>query len=234
MKTNKLNLNREFYRTRCDEVNIFDAKDRKRIEKVIESLRDYLRKHKDLVAISAPQLAHRDRIFCIKFEGNDIRTFINPLVMERKDMHLNEEKQLGFGEFDNDTYFVPRYSEITAGYQTPTGRVESNVFKGQASAIFEQMNQLLDGVFISDFGLIKLDGFDDLPEEEKKEIFSMYAKSILDNKHMIDKSLEENPESKELDKMTKYYTDLLLGKVEVLDMTEEEKQKIIESRKEQK
>ena len=226
----KLNINREYFRERSDEINLFNADEKKEAEKIIEKLREYLRNHPGLVALSAPQIGYRYRIFCMKFQGNDIRTFINPLVIARKEIFFNEEIQIGFDDLNKETYFVPRYREITAGYQTPTGKVESNVFKDMSSAVFEQMVHLLDGVFISDFGLIKLDGFDTLTEEDKKMIFDIYMQNTLNNKESIEKIISENVDDEQIDKMTKYYTDALTGKIEILTMTEEEKKQYLENK----
>ena len=227
MNRKKLNINKEYFRERCDEVNLFDESIKKDVAKVIEDLRDTLRTHKDLVALAAPQIASRYRIFCMKFAGNDIRTFINPLIMERKGVKLSQEQQIGFDTFDNDTYFTFRCEELTAGYQTPTGRVESNKFTGNASVVFEQMVQLLDGVFVSDFGLIKLEGFDDLSEEEKREIFTQYAESLKEKENVAKEELKSDEELAQLNKLTKFYTEYSLGNVEVATLSEEEKAQII-------
>lgn len=226
----KLNINREYFRERCDEVNIFDKNTRKDVQKTIEDLRDTLRHHKDLVALAAPQIAKRYRIFCMKFAGNDIRTFINPLILERKGMRINQEQQIGFGTFDNDTYFTFRSAEITAGYQTPTGRVESNKFTNEACVVFEQMMQLLDGVFVSDFGLIKLEGFDDLSEDEKKEIFNDYANLLQQKSEQSEQELKEDKSLAQLNKLTKFYTEYSLGNVEIATLSEEEKAQIVANR----
>lgn len=223
----KINMNREYFRERCTEVDLFNAEDRKRIDKIIEDLRDTLRGNKELVALSAPQIASRDRIFCMKFAGNDIRTFINPLIISRKESHLNEEKQIGFGDYNNEIYFVPRFRELVVGYQTPTGKVESTVLTNEASCVFEQMIQLLDGVFISDFGLLKLEGFDDLSKEEKTEIFKMYAEYLKGQQEELNKEFEEDEALKNLNDLTRFYTDVALGKVELLTPTEEDEAKVI-------
>lgn len=226
----KLNINKDYFRERCDEVNVFDETIAKDVQKVITDLRDTLIAHKDLVALAAPQIASRYRIFCMKFKGNDVRTFINPLIMERKGTRLNQEQQIGFGSFDNKTYFTFRCAELTAGYQTPTGKVETNRFTNEACVVFEQMVQLLDGVFVSDFGLEKLDGFDDLSEEQKKEIFIEYANYLTMRSEQATKELEENKELSQLDKLTKFYTQYSLGNVEIATLTEEEKEQIKKNR----
>lgn len=223
-KKRKINLNKDFYRIRCDEINLFEDDIKGAISNAIEALKDHLRNHSKLIAISAPQLGYRYRIFCMKFDGNDIRTFINPLIISRKELYLNEEKQIGFE--DDDIYFVPRYKEVTAGYQTPTGRVESNIFQNEAGAVFEQMIQLLDGIFISDFGLIKLDGFDEASEDEKREIFKMYAQSLLNENQIMQEHIKENKTLSQIDTLTKFYTELTLGNIELVDMTEEDKEQI--------
>lgn len=222
----KLNLNLDYYRERCDEVNLFDESIAKDVHKVIEDLRDTLLAKKDLVALAAPQIASRYRIFCMKFKGNDVRTFINPLIMERKGTKLNQEQQIGFSAFDKRTFFTFRSAELTAGYQTPTGKVETNKFTNEASVVFEQMVNLLDGVFVSDFGLEKLDGFDDLSEEEKKDIFTQYAKYLSQRSDEAQEDLKENKELAQLDKLTKFYTQYSLGNVEIATLSEEEKEQI--------
>ena len=222
----KLNTNRKYFRVRCNEINPFSKEDAERLGKLVEDLRDTLRHHKDLIALSAPQIASRDRVFCMKFAGDDIRTFINPLIIDRKGPHLSQEKQIGFEDCGNEVYFVPRYKEITAGYQTPTGRVESNVFRDESAAVFEQMVQLLDGLFISDFGLIKLDGWDGLTEEERKEIIGEYAKSLQGMNKDMEEYRKTDEGAKAQDKLTKFYTDVMLGNVEVLPLTEEEREKM--------
>ena len=229
----KLNLNREYFRDRCDEVNLFDESIKKDVTKVIEDLRDTLRAHKDLVALAAPQIASRYRIFCMKFAGNDIRTFINPLIIERKGVKINQEQQIGFGTFDNDTYFTFRSAELTAGYQTPTGRGETNKFTNEACVVFEQMVQLLDGVFVSDFGLIKLDGFDNLSDDEKKEIFTQYANSLKQRGEEAEEELNNDKNLAQLNKLTKFYTEYSLGNVELATLTDEEKAQIIANNKKQ-
>ena len=226
MNRKKLNTNKEYFRDRCDEVNVFDDAIKEDVQRVIEDLRDTLRANKNLVALSAPQIASKYRIFCMKFAGNDIRTFINPLIIERKGVKINQEQQIGFNEFDKTTYFTFRNMELTAGYQTPTGRVETNKFTGDACAVFEQMLQLLDGVFISDFGLEKLDGFDDLSEDEKKEIFLAYAQTLKEKGDRAEEELKNNKELAQLDKLTKFYTEYALGNVEIAELTEEEKEQI--------
>ena len=222
----KLNINKEYFRDRCDEVNLFDEEQAKEVHKVIEDLRDTLLAKKDLVALAAPQIASKFRIFCMKFKGNDIRTFINPLILERKGVKLNQEQQIGFSEFERDTYFTFRCRELTAGYQTPTGRVETNKFTDEACVVFEQMVQLLDGVFVSDFGLIKEEGFDALSEEEKKEIFTMYAQSLKARSEQVDEEIKNDKSLAQVDKLTKFYTEYSLGNVEIATLSDEEKEQI--------
>ena len=221
-KRKGLNQNREYYRTRCDEVNPFDESLADEVNAVIERLRKELRNRPKLQALCAPQVGSRYRIVCMRFEGNDIRTLINPMVIERKELFVDVESQIGFD--DRTQYFIPRYRELMVGYQTPMGKVESNVFRDDTSTVFEQMLQLLDGVFVSDIGLEKLDGFDELPEEEKDSIIRGYLQTILGMNGVMEDFIETDEAMQRQVKMTKFYTDVMLGKVEVLPMTDEEKE----------
>lgn len=226
-KRKKLNTNREYYRKdRCDEIDVFDVATKKDVQKVIQDLKDTLISNKSIVALAAPQIASRYRIFCMKFAGNDIRTFVNPLIIERKGVQLAQEQQIGFDELDNDTYLTFRSAEILAGYQTPTGRVETNKFTGNACVVFEQMIQLLDGIFVSDFGLIKLPGFDDLPEEDRKQIIKEYAEHLAQMSGDADKAIEEDKTTAQISKLSNFFKEYTLGNVEIATLTDEEKAQI--------
>ena len=152
---------------RSEEIDLTNEKDLNRASSIVADLKDTLRTNNNLVALAAPQLGHKDRIFCIKFANGDIRAFINPLIFANKDVHLSRETQIGL---DNKEYIVPRSTEVHAAYQTPLGKKEVNAFKGVVSEVFQQMVNLLDGILLEDFGLIVLDGFDESDEATKKKL----------------------------------------------------------------
>lgn len=218
MRRKKLNLNRDFYRDRCDEV-VPDAP--KEViddyQKTVDDIRDTLKGTKDLIALSAPQIGKKYRIFGMKFANNEIKIFMNPLIIERKKFKLVPEKQIGFDrEAQSESFFVPRYDEIVVGYQKPSGVIEQNKFIGVASYVFEQMVQLLDGVFISDFGLPILEEWNLATQEEKELIIQDYFKWLDEQKIKLDEDLNKDEEFKRLTKLSEWYRDVILGKVELV------------------
>ncbi len=50
---------------RCDEINVFE--NNAQVRKIISDLKDTLKANSDLVALAAPQLGYKVRIFCIGF-----------------------------------------------------------------------------------------------------------------------------------------------------------------------
>lgn len=139
----------------------------------------------NLTYLTGPQIGVNKRIFCINFSG-DIRTFVNPVQGVTKGFVLSRED---CASIPGKEFIVPRNSEVALMYQTPTGKVQSNKFKGKAAFVLQAALQSLDGLYISDVGLPVLDGWDDLSEEEKDTIISDYLESLDIKKKEIDKEI---------------------------------------------
>jgi peptide deformylase len=210
---------------RCDEANLKNPIEINRITKVVNDLKDTLRANTDLVALSAPQIGYKDRVFCIRFANGDIRAFINPmLICSIKSIHLSRESN---PSIPNVEYIIPRADEIEVAYQTPLGHNESNKFTGAPADIFQQMLNMIDGVLLDDLGLEVLPGFDDASEDDKTKIIQMYLESLKAKQSLLDKEVEANPDLKKTRDAIRFMTDVALGKVEYQPMTKEETDKVI-------
>ena len=232
MKLAILTMNKHNYNERCDETQLGNPKLQEHIDGTIQNLKDTLRADADLMAISSAHVgADNMRIVCIKFARGDIRTFINPLIFGRKGIHLSREKQIG-GE--NTDFIVPRNDEIHVAYQTPVGREEANSFMGVVSEIMQQMIDVLDGVLLQDWGLEILPGFDEADDETKKAIIDMYLKDIESKQQELLKEIEGNKEAKDMDKAIDFITQLSLGQVETIEITDEEKKQMMKKAEEEK
>lgn len=183
----------------------------------IKEVRDTLHNNPYLTVLAAPQLGKQLRFFCMKFAGGDIRTFINPIIMKSKGLHLSREI---CPSIPGKEFIVPRNDEITVAYQTPVGNNESNIFKGAPAEMFQQMVNLLDGVLIDDFGLEVLEGFDDLSNEDREEILNLYIDSLKEYNIILQKEIEEDEELKEIKRATDFLTSVALGET-TLDKEEE-------------
>lgn len=217
-----INRDKDFLRDRSDEVvlNIFE---RQRVVGLINDLKDTLKANKDLVALAAPQIGKKERVFAIKFADGDIRAFINPAIVRTNNMHLSREKAIGLN--DEEEYIVPRADEVFATYQTPdmmADKCDMNKFTGAVAEVFQQMNDLLNGVLLEDIGLIVLPEFDNASDEEKQEIISMYLDSLGARKDLIEEMINKDPDAKNMNKAIEFMTKLQLGEIETIPLTEEE------------
>ena len=221
-----INRDKDFLRDRSDEI-VLNPLDRPRVVGIINDLKDTLKANKDLVALSAPQLGKKERIFVIRFADGDIRAFINPAIVRTTGMHLSRERAIGFN--DEDEYLIPRADEVFATYQTPDmmpDKCDMNKFTGAVAEVFLQMNDLLNGILLEDIGLIVLPEFDKASEEEKQEIISMYLESLNTKKESIEKAIESNPEARDMNKAIEFMTKLQLGEIETMPLTKEEMEEL--------
>ncbi len=215
----------ERLRERCDEINAADFTKSAIVKSIARDLRKTIVKYKGLVALSAPQLGHKYRIFCIRFEDGEIRTFVNPLIMtrEKDSLKLSRENQIGISD---EEYLMPRSSEISAVFQTPIGNNQACEFKGHVAYIFQQMCDLLDGVLISDIGL-KIDGdFDKASEEEKQEILNFYLEHLKQTGEEIKDVIKNDPTQQAIDETITQLTKLNLGTAKFVKIDDDVKEKL--------
>lgn len=213
---------KDFLRDRSDEI-VLSLLDEPRVTGIINDLKDTLKANKNLVALAAPQLGKKERIFAIKFANGDIKAFINPAIVRTNNMHLSREKQIGLD--DEEEYLIPRADEVFATYQTPTmmaDKCDMNKFTGPVAEVFQQMNDLLNGILLEDYGMIILPGFDEASQEEKEEIIKMYMESLGTKKDKIEEVINSNPESRDMNKAIEFMTKLQLGEIETVPLTEDE------------
>lgn len=215
----------EKLRERCDEINAANVLQSGTVRSIAKDLKKTIVMYKDLVALSAPQLGYKYRIFCMRFKDGSIRTFVNPLIVtrEKESLTLSRESQVGISE---DIYLMPRSSEISAVFQTPMGDNQACEFKGHVAYVFQQMCDLLDGVLISDIGLKIDDDFDKATEEEKKEIIEYYLQSLKEAGDKIQETIESDPVQKAIDETITQLTKINLGTAEFTKIDEDVKEQI--------
>ena len=210
---------------RADEILKGDSPES--VTRLINDLKDTLRANKDLCALAAPQIGSGKRVFCIKFANGDIRAFLNPMILTHSNgVHLSRETCASLGATE---YIIPRYDEVTVGYQTPMGVPESNIFKGAPAEVFQQMCELLDGILLDDYGLEVLDGFDKLKKEDKKAVIDMYLSSLEKKSSDLHEEIEKTPSMKEIDRAIDFEYELAMGNVKVEKLTKEEEDRLNDS-----
>ena len=152
---------------RCNEINL--TKDNKLVQEIVLKLKNTIRSHEDMTALSANQIGYDKRIFCLNFNG-DIRTFINPLIQDAKGLELSREKC----HSEPDREFIrSRHSKVTVMYQTPLGKIETVELVGMAARVFQHHLDHLDGLLLSDVSLEIFDDFNKATDEERQEVIDM-------------------------------------------------------------
>lgn len=194
---------------RSEEVNIL--KEYRHVANVISELKETIRANKDLVALSASQIGYFDRIFCINF-NNDIRAFVNPVITKTEGLKFVREKSPSIPDKE---YIVPRSETVYAVYQQPNGTPESNKFEGPVAEIFQHQVDMLDGVFISDFGLEVLPEFDLATEEEKKSLIKEYIKFLRRKEKKLNKEIDNDLDLKKIVDGAKFINAVAKGEVEL-------------------
>lgn len=189
---------------------------------IILEMKNTLRAN-DLLGLSACQIGYYARVICLNFNG-DIRTFINPIITKCEGFELSRETCVCL----EGTYIRPRNSKIDIMYQTPLGKTESATLVGFAAKLFQHHLDHLDGILISDIGLLIDEEFDNASEEDKTQIIDMYLDSLDLKKAEIDKAIEDDPKAKEMADAIKFFDSVQKGEttVEIVELSEEEYNKL--------
>ena len=184
--------NKEFMSNRCKET-LYD--DYVIITKTIRIMEESLLAS-GLTYLTANQLGLDERIIMVKYEDNEIHTFINPLItFYSKDLFMSREKDL----FDGKEYLVPRKKAIEITYANKNGMLKKVIYKEGAAALLQNLIELLEGVFVSDYGLEIIPEFDEASEEEKEEVIKAYIQSLNIQQKDLDEQNKDNPFMKYID-----------------------------------
>lgn len=183
---------------------------------IIEKLKQYLTENDKVLAISAPQLGIDARIFCIRF--NDIiKTFINPVVTKKSSYAIKPET---FESMPGKEILISRPEEVTVVYYTDEFKYEENKLLGSAARIFDQLNQLLDGILPSELGLVsdvKEDGsLADLTEDEIKEVMEVYKQFIAAKTEAYKKAVESDEHAKKAFRQLQFSEKVMNGQANII------------------
>lgn len=189
---------------------IHTVKESDELQKIVLELKETMRKN-NLEYLTAPQIGHNKRVFCIKF-GKDYRTFVNPMIENNVGLSFQRET---CNSLPGKTFIRPRFSSVLAHFQTPIGKIESTKLVGRAAAVFAHCVDHLDGVLVSDIGLEIDDDFDKLTEDEKAEIIKLYAESLDIRSRKLNEELEKDEESKKILDAARFIQGVQSGEIEL-------------------
>lgn len=165
-------------------------------ESIIAELTAVLKGHKDLLAISAPQIGINKRVIGVKFDDG-IKFFINPIITKKSDYKIIVENCVSM---PGKEIVTARPTEITMVYYTNEFKYEDNKFIGHAASLFDQLAQLLDGITPADIGLvsdIEADGkLADLSDDEFAEVVDFYKQFVAAKSTSMNQAIEADSDLK--------------------------------------
>lgn len=205
----KLITSEEVLHSRATEADTVsnNAEVRETILKMKEAVRE-----NNLVGLTAPQVGVDMRIVVLNFDG-DVRTFINPVVSNRKGIELSRE----VCEIDGKEYIVPRNNDIDIYYTTPLGQIEHRQLLGMAAKVMLHQLDILDGISASDFGLEVMAGFDGASDEEKDKIIKMYLDSLDLLGKQVEEELKNDEDAQQIKNAVNFITKVRKGEVQISD-----------------
>ena len=165
----------------------------------------------NITALSANAIGYDKRIFCIKFD-NEIKTFINPVIIKAEGLQLSREKCTSL---PNREFIAIRNTKLTVMYQRPMGKIESRELVGLAAFVFQHELQHLDGVLLSDFALEIDEDWDKATDEERQEVINYYLDSLDIRAKELDKEIQEDPELKKVSDAIDFITSVYKGETKL-------------------
>lgn len=194
---------------RATEINY--AVDNKLIREIVSSLKHTIEKN-NITALSAPAIGYEYRIFCIKF-NEEIKTFINPIIMDAKGLQLSREKCTSI---PNKEFIIPRNNDLTVAYQRPTGKIETRQIVGLAALVFQHEMQHLDGILLSDLGLEIDSQWDEATDDERAEVLKEFLDSLDLYSSELEKEIQTDPELKQMSDAIDFMASVQIGKTKLM------------------
>lgn len=201
--------------TRAEEISL--AKEYDLVKEIARKIKRTMKK-KNLTSLSAPAIGYNKRIFCIDFSDNEIKTFINPLILESEGMELTREI---CSSIPDKEFIRPRNTVIDVIYQRLDGTVRQNRFTGLAATVFQHEVDHLDGITLADIGLEIEEDFDKASEKDKYEIIDLYLKSLNIKRENIMDEINKDDVTKIIYNNEKLAELVGQGKIEVVNDEDE-------------
>ena len=187
------------------------------MREIIKALKDTMRE-RGLSSLSAPAIGYNRRIFCIDFKDSEIKTFINPIIVQAKGMQLSIEKCVCIPDKE---FMRPRNNDLMIIYQRPTGQIENRQIVGMSAIVFQHELDHLDGLLLSDVGIEIDEDFHNATEEEQQEVINAYLDALDIKKKEIDTEINTNPELKQLSDGIDFMESVYKGETKIEPIKEE-------------
>ena len=184
-------------------------------EGIVTKIKEVLEANPDLLALSAPQIGIKKRIFCLRF-NDQIKTFINPIITKKKGLNVVVET---FSSMPGKEIVIGRPEEITVVYYNDEFRYEDNKLLGVAACMFDQQAQLLDGVTPSELGLVSdIEADGKIEDSDMEAIIPFYKDTFLPTRlESLNSAIEADEEASKDFKQLKFTEGVINGRIAVLE-----------------
>lgn len=190
----------------------------KEAREIISEIKKTMRE-KNLTSLSAPAIGYHRRIFCIDFKDREIKTFINPIIVNAKGLQLSREK---CSSIPGREFVRPRNSEVEVMYQDPMSKPLSRKLIGLAAIVFQHEIDHLDGLLLSDVGLELDEDFDNATEEERQEVIEAYLDALDLKQREITQEIQDDKELKQIDDARRFMESVYKGETKLEPIAEKE------------
>ena len=193
------------------ETNTRDKKLNQVMRDTVVELKRLIRE-KNLDGLTACQIGVNERIMVLNFGNDDLRTYINPLLIHADGFVLNRERCI---HLPNQEFLVPRNKEITLMFETPLGAVQQAKFIGKAAYVAQHLIWHMDGLFIDEVGLEIDDDWDKMTDDEKAEIVKQYCESVDRQSAELNDEIKQSEEAQKLKDAIEFEQALSKGEVKI-------------------
>ena len=183
------------------------------VKRAVKMLKKDILMDPDLTALCAPQIGINLRIFCVR-SSTGIKTFLNPMIVSGEGLHLSRETN---ASFPDKQYIIPRKNKLHVAYQEVDGHVNSETYIGAYAEVVQQMIEMLDGIFLPDYGLEIDKAFDRAKKADKEQIIEWYLDSLKNRLGILTDEIDKDPALREIKSNIEFTTEVLKGEIKPVD-----------------
>lgn len=182
---------------------------------IINQLLEVMNAKPELLALAAPQIGIKKRIFCLRF-SDKIKVFIDPIIKQKRGLNVVLET---CASMPGQEIVIGRPAEISAIYYNEDFKYEDNKLIGVAAGLFDQQIQLLDGTLPTGLGMVtKIDEVGHITEEDLPEVFNYYKEVFLPSRLAeIQHIINEDEELQKAYKNLQFTEAVINGRITVVE-----------------
>lgn len=188
-------------------------------EEIINQLKEVMNAKPHLLALAAPQIGIKKRIFCLRF-SDTIKVFIDPIVKQKKGINVALET---CASMPGKEIVIGRPAEVSVIYYNEDFKYEDNKLVGVAAGLFDQQVQLLDGILPSELGMVSdIEEVGNITEEDLPEVAKFYKETFLPARLAeAQKLIENDEEAQKAYKNLQFTESVVNGRIKVVESEEE-------------